>query len=188
MASDRATAPQPVGHATFRLLDPYSETLSDEALETFRRQLTTALRAFPELNGETVTVSRIPPTIELRGDPTARAQPTHRLIELPFGEPPSNLILFHELAHLAIYLRHWDGEDLPRTSEEFTSLYALARMSPDLIYGSDIPYFGEVEAAADDWPAIARAALAYREEHGANSHYVQRAREWFDGAEFGSDD
>lgn len=184
MASDRATAPQPPGHATYHLLPTYTKTLSEDGLATVRRQLPPALQAFPTLDGCTVLIGRLPPSIEIRGDPVARAQPTHRLVELPVGEPPSNLTLFHELAHLAIYELHWDGEDLPRTSEEFTSLYALARMPPDLIFRDDIPYFGSVAAPADDWPAIARDALAYRDEHGANSHYIQRAREWFGGGDF----
>lgn len=169
------------GHATFRLLDVYTTTLDGDGVSHVRRRIQAALKAFPALEGHTVTVGRIPPSVEMRRDPVARAHPYNHLIELPIGEPPTNMTLFHEIAHLAIYQRYEDGEGLPRTSEEFTSLYALRRMQPGQIYDDRIPYFGEVDAPKDEWPTIADRALDYRDENGANSHYLQRAREWFNG-------
>jgi hypothetical protein len=166
-------------HATFTLLDSYTDTLEDADIGAVKRQLQPALRGFPELNGRHVTVGRIPPSVEMYNDPVARARPYNYFIELPPGRRPTNMTLYHELAHLAIYDRYEAGDDVPRTSEEYTSLYALARMDPGDIYDDRIPYFGKVDASTDDWPMIAQDALDYRRENGKNSHYLEYARERF---------
>lgn len=185
-SADADTRWPPAASASFRLLQSYTETFEDDdILEMIRWQLSTALEDFPELIGRTVTVARVPPVdyIDSPNDPVARAHPYNDLIELPNGEQAQNITLYHELAHLAIYHRHFEGEDVPRTSEEYTSLVALERMDPGQLYADRVPYFGEPAVPRDEWPAIAADALAYRDENGANSHYVQRAKEWFDGGD-----
>lgn len=166
--------------SSFRLLDTYTATLEDAHVTTVKKQLQTALKQFAALDGHTVTVGRIPPSVEMRGDPLARAHPYNHLIMLPTGKAPTNMTVWHELAHCAIYQRYQDGEDVPRTSENYTSLYAVARMEPDWIFEDYIPYYGEPEVPKEEWPEVAQRALRYRAENGANSHYRQKAVEWFD--------
>lgn len=180
MSTDERSLVPTIGYASYRILRTYADKLSEKDLDIVREQLPPALRSFPALNGHTVSVGRIPPSVELRGDPVARARPWNHLIELPIDGPPSNMTLWHELAHLAIYQRYRDGDDsVSRTSEEYTSLYAVARMEPDQIFSDRIPYFGEPDAPADEWPRIATDALWYRAERGKHSRYLDRAREQF---------
>ena len=166
--------------ATYRVLDTYDETLSDEGQKLLRRQLRRTLPRFDALAGTTVTVARMPPSKDTLREPHALAQPWNRIVQFQPAETPSNMTLFHELAHLAIFEKEQAGHDLPRYSEEFCSLYALVRMKPGEIFAERIPYFGEVEAPIDEWPEIAEAALEYRAERGYNSHYVQHARDLFE--------
>jgi hypothetical protein len=162
-------------------LEPYVDSLENFQVEPVRRQIKEAVEAYPELAGQTVTVGRMPDDVDAFRDAYAQADPYNRLILLPVGEVPPNVTIFHELAHLLIYQQHWDGQNVPHTSEEYCSLVAVARMAPGLIYADHVPYFGEPEVPRDEWPEIAGKALAYREENGANSHYVQFARERFGG-------
>jgi len=89
----------------------------------------------------------------------------HDVICLPPDRATTNITLWHELGHVAIRVRYEDGEDVARTSEEFCSIYSVARMSPGVIDEDRIPYLGEPSAPAEEWPGICRRALEYREDH-----------------------
>lgn len=179
--ANQTVAPWGAGAPTYRLLDAYVETLEDNQVESVRRRLLDAINAFPELDGQTITVGRMPDDEDVFRDAYAQADPYNRFILLPVNEVPPNVTIFHELAHLLIYQQHWGGREVPHTSEEYCSLVAVARMEPGLIYADYIPYFGEPAVSIDRWPEIARSALEYREKRGSKSHYIQFAREAFGG-------
>ncbi|KOX93278.1 hypothetical protein AMR74_16555 [Halorubrum tropicale] len=149
-------------------------------LGDLRDQLKLACEHYPQLGGRTVTVAsrRSPGADHSHFTPHASAEPLNRIIRLPVETRPSYQTVFHELAHLEIYERERFGAALPASSEEFTSIYTVARMPHDVLYRDDIAYLGEPSAPKDEWPAICRQALEYRDRNGANSHYIKRCREW----------
>lgn len=162
----------------YRVLDSVEKRLSEEELRDLKQRLGTALRNFDRLDGETVTVAcRENPDREehSRWNPYASADPVNRLIRVPTHERCTNVTLFHELAHLAIEIADEGGADVPTSSEEFCSLYAIARQPPDLIDEVRIPYFGEPEVPKERWPDLSEKALEYRKNHHA---YIKQARQW----------
>lgn len=163
--------------ASFRILDSVEKRISDHEVDALRSRLAEALRHFEGLAGETVTVATRtrPDGSTSRWNPYASADPVNRIIRVPVYEPVSNVTLFHELGHCAIQAEIEDGADHPRTSEEFCSLYTIARQPPGLIDEDRIPYFGNPGVPTAEWPRIAREALEYREE---KRNYIQKAREW----------
>lgn len=165
--------------ASYRVLRSVKRRLSDDEFEGFERRLQEALDYFPALAGQTITIAcrREPEKEPSRWNPYANADPVNRLIRIPTSRRCSNVTLFHELAHLAIEIEVERGAaEHPITSEEFCSLYAIARQPPDLIDEDRIPYFGRPEPDREMWPHIAQKALEYREEH---HNYVQQANKWF---------
>lgn len=163
--------------ATFRVLDSVNRRLDPDAMDDLVARVSQALHHFDALTGETVTVACRwnPDGDHNRFNPYAEADPVNRLIRIPTHERCSNVTIFHELAHLAIHIEVEEGADLPHTSEEFCSLYAIARQPADLIDEGRIPYFGNPEPPREEWPSICQRALEYREEHHA---YIKQAEEW----------
>lgn len=86
--------------------------------------------------------------------------------------------MYHELAHLAIQVKYERGDDVPRTSEEFCSLFQLTRQPVDRLDEDRVPYFGEPVVDPSAWAGVAEAALSYREDH---HDYVKQARAWLHG-------
>jgi len=171
--------PAAVPTASFRVLQSVEKRLADGRVKSLKRRLGEALEHYPSLAGQTVTVAcRMNPDREkhTRWNPYASADPVNRLIRVPTHERTTNVTLFHELAHLAIEIEDERGADVPTSSEEFCSLYAIARQPPDLIDDDRIPYLGHPHPPKERWPKIARRALEYRENHHA---YIKQARQWF---------
>lgn len=168
------------GVGSYRILDSVERRLSDAWLQDLKRRLYQAIQYFPELDSETVTVgvNQDPQNRDYdRWNPYASAESVNFLIRIPTHEEVSNVTLFHELAHLAIHVLDVPGEDVPASSEEFCSIFAIARQPVQLIDEDRIPYLGSPRAPFCDWPAICQDALAYRDERGTNSHYIQNCRE-----------
>jgi len=164
--------------ASYRVLRSVEKRLTDEEVTDLKSRLAAALDHFPALAGQTVTVAcRHNPDREKhsRWNPYASADPVNRLIRVPTHERTTNVTLFHELAHLAIEIEGERGQDVPTSSEEFCSLYAIARQPPALIDKVRIPYLGHPDQPKEEWPRLARKALEYRENHHA---YIQKARQW----------
>lgn len=160
-----------VGFGAFRILEAFDGGAAEEIREDVRSKMETALRAFPELAGTTVTVGRLAPDDDVRG----RAMFHNFLVSFPVSEYTSHQTVYHELAHLAIHVRNERGEDVPITSEEFCSILGVSRMPPDQLYRDDISYLGKPDVPKDDWPDICQRALEYREEH---RNYIQQCRQW----------
>lgn len=166
-----------VGHGRFRFLESIEDALFANHLATLKDQLRVAVRYFPRLWDHTITVG-VTEKHDERGDTVACAEKRNYMVKFKPSHRPSNSTVFHELAHLEIAERDRNGADLPTSSEPFYDLYAVARMPPGLLYENDeLYYVGQPGVPRDDWPEHCRAALAYRDERGANSHYIQRARE-----------
>lgn len=173
-ALERHTGP------AYRILESVKERYSDDRLDGLRRQLGTACAHFPYIAHRTVTVGvrQHPGEDHSRWTPYASAEPINYLIRVPVEEHPSNQTVFHEIAHLEIYARAEDGHDIPETSEEFCSIYAVARMPPEWVERDcrdSIAYLGEPAANRKRWPVTCRHALEYR-EHSRN--YIQQCKEW----------
>jgi hypothetical protein len=159
--------------ASFRVLESYERAAGEDTADTLRRRYTRALPQYPELAGQTVTIGRLDPDDEKAG----RAWFYNFLNNYPVDEPPTLMVVYHELAHLAIHVRHERGEDVPITSEPFCSIVAVARMPPEHIYENGIAYLGRPSAPATEWPDICRRALEYREE---NHDYIKQCKEWLE--------
>lgn len=169
--------------ADYHVLDVLSDRLPKGQRTAMEARLEMALDRFPELEGETVTVGRLKPSKEYTlGDPIAVADPYNRMVYFDVDEAPTNLTIYHELAHLAVRARIDQGDTgdvgLPPSSEPFTSIYSVAKMPADAIDRDFISYLGEPTVPRGVWPETCRRALAYRAERGKNSHYVQKAKEW----------
>lgn len=164
---------------SFRLLESVSERVPSDELDTLKRNLGVACEHFPYLGPKTVTVGvrQNPGAEHSRFTPYASAEPINYFIRLPVESTPSNQVLFHELAHLEIYERDRFTAELPTTSEEFCSIYAVARMPKDMLFRSDIAYLGTPSAPQDEWPSICRRALEYRE---SNRDYIKQCKEWLE--------
>lgn len=165
--------------ASCRMLRSVEKRLTDEQVGDLKLRMGEAIDHFPALAGQTVTVAcrRKPDKEEhSRWNPYASADPVNRLIRVPTHERTSNVTIFHELAHLAVEIESERGQDVPTSSEEFCSLYAIARQPAELIDEPRIPYLGHPDPDREEWPRIARKAIEYRENHHA---YIQKARQWF---------
>lgn len=165
---------QPRARATLRVLESYERAVTlEDVLESELQRVRQALDHFPELAAETVNLG----LLHEKASAIAKAYSHNRLVCFRPNERTSNVTIYHELGHLAIRVRYERDEDVPRTSEEFCSLFAMARMPADHIDYAEIPYIGEPSAPRDEWPAIAQRALDYREER---RNYIQKAKEWYD--------
>ena len=164
---------EPMFHATgsWRVLEHYEAQADDDVVGHVKRRLPTALRDFPALSGETVNVG----VLYENADAEAQAFGYNRLICLPPDTHVSNVTLWHELGHVAIRIRHENGEDVAKTSEEYCSIYSVARMDPSMIDETRVPYLGKPSVPTSEYPEICRRALEYREE---NRNYIQQCKEW----------
>lgn len=158
---------------TYRILEPFADTAPSGLLEDIKQRLTTALGHFPALASKTVNVGVLWENTDAR----ARAFGYNRLIEIPTDRYTTNVTLYHELGHLAIRARNEHGEDHPETSEEYCSIYSVARMPPTEIDEDRIPYLGDPGVPKPRWPAICQDALEYRETHHA---YIKQCRDWLE--------
>jgi hypothetical protein len=161
------------GHAAWRVLEHFGDQADEDVLESVKERLPIALRDFPALAHETVNVG----ILYENADARAQAFGYNRLICLPPDEPTANITLWHELGHVAIRVRYEDGEDVAKTSEEFCSIYSVARMPPGAIDEDRIAYLGYPDAPREEWPEICRRALEYREDH---HDYIQQCKDWLE--------
>lgn len=161
-----------------RVLESVRDRLDEAAVEDLTKRLARAYGYFSHLWGKTVTVGVVEEHHESWDDPAACVGPRNYVVFVTTEYRLSNRTLFHELAHLEIHARKRAGHDVPTSSEEFCDVYAIARMPPELVDTEKLAYLGKPTEPPANWPDICRRALAYREEHGANSHYIQRCREW----------
>ena len=167
----------PVPLTSFRFLEVLDDALEEDTRADLADRVRRALDDFPALSGETVTLARLKPSKEyIRGDPNAVADPYNRVVFVPTDGRMTNMTLYHELAHLEIRVRVESGVDLPETSEEFCSLYAVARMPVERIDRESIAYIGTPSVPCEEWPTVAERALEYRERR---RNYIQKAKEWF---------
>lgn len=156
--------------ASFRILHPVRDH-HEHDVDDLARRLTRALNDFPVLAGKTVTVGRDKPGL----DRNAAALAWSNVIVVPDDTYVSNVTLYHELAHLAIFWRnHQEDENHPRTSEEYCSIFACAQMPPDRVDEARVPYLGETAVDAEEIPALCQRALEYRED---NHDYIQHCRD-----------
>lgn len=161
------------GLAAWRVLEHFGGLADEDVLESVKKRLPVALKDFPALAHETVNVG----VLYENADASAQAFGYNRLICLPPDETTTNVTLWHELGHVAIRVRYENGEDVSKTSEEFCSIYSVARMPPEAIDENRVPYLGEPSVPKEEWPAIAQRALEYRKE---KRNYIQKAKEWYD--------
>ena len=152
--------------------------------EDVRTRLPRALEDWPELSAETVTVARLDP----KHDDTnvnAQAGMVNRIIYLPANTVTSWVTFYHELGHLAIQVRNENGADLPHTSEEFCSIFSMARMPKSLVDTDYVPYLGRPALRPQRWPYVCQKALDYRENH---RDYIQQAKDWLRVGEENAED
>lgn len=175
MSTKAADLYEPDGESvgSYRILGSVERDLTDDELEALKRRILYALQHFPELNGITVTVGKKPESHSWY----AEADTDNNIILLPTHEECPMVTICHELAHLAIYALDERGVDVPRTSEEFTSIFATARMPAQQIDTDHIAYLGHPEVSSEEWPEICQRALEYRED---NRNYIQKCKEWLD--------
>jgi hypothetical protein len=168
-----------VGTGAYRILETFAGPASEAdepVLEDLRQKLCRAMQDFPELAGKVITVGRLNPNET--DDVNGRAWFWNRTVLFPVSSITSWKTVYHELAHIAIHIRNQNGEDVPHTSEPFCSIVGISRMPVELITGTRIAYLGTPDAPRAEWPDICQRALEYREEHGANSHYIQQCCDW----------
>lgn len=160
--------------AEINVLDSVRESATER--NGLRDRLESALEAFPELRDRTVTVGIVKPGKEyVRNRPNAHADPYNSVIYVRSETATSNVTLYHELGHLAIFRLGWAGEDVPKTSEEFCTIFSAARMPPAAIDEDRLPYLGQPSIRQERWPYVCLQALRYREN---NHNYIQRCQEW----------
>lgn len=159
------------GLAGWRILEHFGGLADEDVLESIKKRMSVALRDFPALAHETVNVG----VLYENTDASAQAFGYNRLICLPPDEPTTNMTLWHELGHVAIRARYEDNQDVSKTSEEFCSIYSVARMPPDAIDEDRIPYIGEPSVPREEWAGICRRALEYRTDH---RNYIQKCQDW----------
>jgi len=163
-----------VGVGAYRLLATFTGPASeyDEKLpDDIRSKMQRALDDFPELVGKTVTVGRLNPDEDAAG----RAMFFNLLVLYPVDSVTSWTTVYHELGHLAIHVRNQRDEDVPITSEEFCSIFSVARMPTALRCTRCGRGQSGASAPREEWPEICQRALAYREE---NHDYIKQCREW----------
>jgi hypothetical protein len=168
------TPETPAATASFRVLDTFTEAADEQVVSEIRSKTARALQGFDELAGKTVTIGRLDPDEDALG----RAWFYNLVTLYPVDSTTPMMTVYHELAHLAIHIRRTRDEDVPITSEEFCSIFAVSRMPPEHIDRDRIAYLGYPDAPREEWPDICERALEYRAENGANSHYIQRCQEW----------
>ena len=161
------------GLAAWRVLEHFGGQAAEDVLESVKQRLPVALKDFPALAHETINVG----VLYENADAQAQAFGYNRLICLPPDEHTTNITLWHELGHVAIRVRHENGEDVAKTSEEFCSIYSVARMPPEVIDEDRVPYLGEPSVPREEWPDICQRALEYREER---RNYIQQCKEWLE--------
>lgn len=164
---------EPTGPAlsSYRVIESVETRLDDDELAALKNRLRNALKYFPELNETTVTVAWKPEDHSWY----AEADWNNDLIFLPAHEPCPAITIFHELGHLAIHKLDEQDEDVPVTSEEFCSIFSVARMPVEAIDRDHIAYLGSPEKPREEWPDICQRALEYRED---NRNYIQKCKEW----------
>lgn len=166
---ERITFDEP--RASYRIINPIRDRLGREGTKDLNSRLYDALEHFPSLQGETITVGWLHP----KADAGARAFGHNRLICLKGDKYTSNVTLYHELGHVAIWVRNENGEDHPETSEEYCSIFSMARMPPKSVDEQRVPYLGKSELDTERFPEICQRALDYREDH---RNYIQKCKEW----------
>lgn len=166
--------PQALGTGTYRVLDSV-EAFYAHDLDDFTTRLRNALRSFPELSDETITVARDKPT----EDRNAGAWPWSRIVFIPDDQRVSNVTIYHELGHIAIQIRAERGEGLPTTSEEFCSIFSMARMPTARVDEARVPYLDSGDVSRGLYPKICETALLYREYR---HDYIKQCERWLDGA------
>lgn len=159
------------GLAAWRILERFGGQADEDVLESIKERLPVALKYFPALAHETINVGILYEGTDAQG----KAFGYNRLICLPPDQPTTNVTLWHELGHVAIRVRYENGEDVAKTSEEFCSIYSVARMPAEAIDENRLPYLGEPSVPPEDWPDICERALEYRKD---NRDYIQQCKEW----------
>jgi hypothetical protein len=166
-----------VGVGTYRVLETFDDRADPDIREDLCEKTRTALRDYPELADKTVTIGRIDPDV----DAHAQAYFHNLMTVYPPTDYTSLQTVYHELAHLAIFLQHEQGRDVPLSSERYCSIVAVSRMPPRHVERDardDISYLGTPTIPKSEWPQACERALSYREANGPNSHYIKRCREW----------
>ncbi len=162
---------------SYRVLETFDDHADDDLQRDVRYKTQLALEHYPELAGKTVTIGRIDPD----KDNAAQAFFHNLLAVYHTDRLPSIQTVYHECAHLAIFVQHEQGEDVPLQSEEYCSIVAVSRMPVRHLEHdtrTDISYLGEPGVPKAEWPGICEDALEYRDERGRNSHYIKRCQEW----------
>lgn len=167
------TTPADEPRASYRILDTLRDKMSHEAAQDLGKRVSEATRAFPELSDQTITVGLLYPEDDAKG----RAFSHNRLINFPPDQYTSNVTIYHELGHVAIRIQNEDGAGLPKTSEEFCSIFSMSRMPPNAVDEQRIPYLGKSPKGTERFPAICERALEYREN---NRNYIQKCKEWLE--------
>lgn len=157
--------------ASYRILEVVEDRMGDDRLEDLKKRLYYALGDFDALAGETITVGRL----HENADAIGRAHSHNRLVEFPTDADTSNVTLYHELGHVAIRVRNEADADLPKTSEEFCSIYSMAHMPTARVDEDYVPYLGDPDVSRGLYPTICQRALEYREDH---HNYIQKCKEW----------
>lgn len=163
-----------MGFGAFRVLETFGAAVDEQheqIIEDLKSKHATALKQFPALSGETINIGLIDPDADAHG----RARVRNNIVLYPPDRFTSLMTVYHELGHLAIHHRDQRGEDVATTSENFCSIFSVARMPPDHIDEDRIPYLGQPSVPKSEWPEICRQALEYREDH---HNYIQQCNEW----------
>lgn len=159
--------------ASYWILDSLRDKISREASKDLNSRLDDALEHFPSLQGETITVGWLHP--ESEDSINGRAHSHNRMFNIPADQYTTNITLYHELGHLAIWELRQQGEEHPKTSEEYCSIFSMAKMPPKAVDEQRIPYLGKSPLDTERFPEICERALDYREEH---RNYIQKCKEW----------
>lgn len=170
------SALMPEARATYRVLEPLQDQADERLVDDLKERLYTALAFFPELSGETVNVG----VLWEKADAKARAFGYNRLVEIPPDKYTTKVTLYHELGHVAIRVLNENGEDHPETSEEYCSIFSMARMPTAEVDEDRVPYLGDVEVSKGLLPHICQMALDYREDH---RDYIRQCNKWISGEE-----
>lgn len=120
-----------------------------------KRRLETAINYFPELDDNMVYVGECHPSKH------GQADYINNMIMVTAKNIPGYATIFHELMHL---VQH-KVEGIPGT-EEACSIFAMARMPPELVENCVIPYVHGLENGFDKKliPKLCIEALEYRAE------------------------
>lgn len=161
--------------ASYRILDSIRDRLSQKATKDLNDRVYDALEYFPELADETVIVGWIHPEVD--DSVNGRAYSQNRMFNLRANQYTTNVTLYHELGHLAIWELRQQGEDHPKTSEEYCSIFSMARMPPKAVDEQRIPYLGKSPLDTERFPEICERALDYRNNH---RNYIQKCKEWLE--------